>query len=108
MPGWSHASILGGMDYTRFIPRQLMLLVAALTVFAMWNVAPAGASLSIGPSNGVLKVTGNAENDSIRMRVSKSDPSMLEFDVDGDGNFDGTVPLGSFSSIFFDMGAGID
>jgi hypothetical protein len=88
-------------------PRRL-LLVAALTVFALWNVAPAGATMTIGQSNGVLRITGDGQDDKIVLRVDISDPSLLAFDVGNDGVFDGTVPLGSFNSIVFDMGGGND
>jgi len=85
-----------------------MLLVAALTVFAMGNVAPAGATVSIGPQSGVLRVLGDGQNDTVDLRVSKQDPSLLEFDVNNDDKFDGTVPLGSFNGIQAIMGAGND
>lgn len=96
------------MDYAGFTPRRLVLLVAALTAFALWNVAPAGATLSVGPSNGVLKVIGNGQDDTIVLRVDSSDPSLLAFDLNNDRVFDGTVPLGSFTAISINMGAGND
>ena len=82
--------------------------MAALTVFALWNVAPAGASMSIGQSNGVLRITGDGQDDKIVLKVDSSDPSLLAFDFDNNRVFDGTFPLSSFNSIVFEMGAGND
>jgi Ca2+-binding RTX toxin-like protein len=96
------------MNYALLTPSRLLLLVAALTVLALWNVAPAGAAMSIGPSNGVLRITGDGQDDKIVLKVDSSDPSLLAFDFDNDRVFEGTVPLGSFDSIVFNMGAGND
>jgi len=83
------------------------MLMAVLMSFLLWNVASADASVSIGPSNGVLKITGDAENNVVVLRRA-SDPSFLEFELDGDFVFDGTVPMGSFGSISASMGSGRD
>jgi hypothetical protein len=83
------------------------MVVAAVVSFLLWSVASADAAVSVGPSGGVLKITGDAQDDRVTLRRA-SDPSLLEFDVDGDFKPDGTVPMGNFSSISASMGGGRD
>ena len=107
MPMWRRRGppILKRMETSHL--RQVLVVVVAVMGLALANAAAAGATVSIGPSNDVLKVIGDADNDTVLLRRA-SDPSMLEFDVDGDAKIDGTVPLGSFKTIFVSMGRGAD
>jgi hypothetical protein len=94
---------------TTFGIRQgLVLLATAMALVAFWNVGSASANIVIGPSNGVLKVTGDDAINAIVLRLKAGDPSQLEFDVDNNSVFDGSVPLGSFSKIEANMGGGSD
>ena len=92
---------------TRYL-RQGLLLVALGGALTAANAEPAGASVSVGVSGGLMSISGDDEIDRVELRRSDVDPSMLTFDVDGNHVPDGSVVLNSVKSISADLGGGND
>ena len=89
---------------TLLMATALAALSAAITVPA----ATAAPTVRARVVNGTLFVAGSPFADQVALRLSATDPSQLQVDVDADGSADDTFDIDSFGSIVVDAGRGND
>lgn len=76
-----------------------MLTIGAGSALASYTAALQGAT---------LRITGDAASDRLALRLSPSDPTLLQVDVGDNGKANFQFPLASFTAIFVQAGAGND
>ena len=91
--------------------RKTLLMATALAALSASIAVPA---VSAAPTvrgrvvDRTLRVTGSPSADRIALRLSATDPSQLQLDVNADGSADDTFDINSFASIVVDAGRGND
>jgi Ca2+-binding RTX toxin-like protein len=89
---------------TLLMATALAALSASITVTAA-TAAPAVRARIV---DGTLRVAGTPFGDVIALRLSASDPSRLQVDIDADGTADETFAIDTFAAIVVDGGNGND
>ena len=89
---------------TLLMATALAALSASIAVPAV-SAAPAVRARVVGDT---LRVTGSPFADQIALRLSATDSTQLQIDVDADGSADATFDVDSFAAIFVDAGRGND
>jgi len=82
--------------------------LAALTASIAVPAVTAAPAVRARVVDGTLRVTGSPFADQIALRLSATDASKLQVDVDGDGTADDTFAIDSFAAIVVDAGRGDD
>ena len=91
--------------------RKTLLMATAL---AALSTSITAAAVTAAPTvrarvvDGTLRVAGSPFADRIALRLSATDPSQLQLDVDADGSADDTFDINSFASIVVNAGRGND
>jgi Ca2+-binding RTX toxin-like protein len=99
--------------HTDDVRRGRVALIAALTgacLAAQLGVAagPAAAAYRAQVQAGTLQIIGDAASDKLLLRVSPTDPNILQVDVGEDGTTDFTFDRSTFTAIDVEAGAGND
>src|SRR5262245_51417695 len=90
---------------------KTFLLASALAALSTSIAVPAASAAPAVRAkivDGALRVDGTPFSDEIVLRVSPTEASQLQIDLDADGVIDFTFDLASFSSIDIDAGGGND
>src|SRR5690242_1209758 len=90
------------------VRRAAAAVGACLITLLTMGAGSALASYTATVQGGTLKVTGDAASDKLALRVSPSDPALLQVDVGDNGTADFQFPLASFVAINIQAGAGND
>jgi RTX calcium-binding nonapeptide repeat (4 copies) len=91
--------------------RKTLMMATALAALAAAAAVPAATAAPTVRArvvDGTLRVTGSPFADRIALRLSATDPSQLQLDVNADGSADQTFDINSFASIVVDAGRGND
>ena len=91
--------------------RKTLLMATALAALSTSIAVPvvaAAPTVRARLVDGTLRVAGSPFADQIVLRLSATDPSQLQVDVDADGSADDTFDINSFASIVVDAGRGND
>ena len=91
--------------------RKTLLMATALVALSTSIAVPAvtaAPTVRARVVDGTLRVAGSPFADRIALRLSATDPSQLQLDVDADGSADDTFDINSFASIVVDAGRGND
>jgi len=91
--------------------RKTLLMATALAALSASITVPAvtaAPTVRARVVDGTLRVAGSPFADRIVLRLSATDPSQLQLDVDADGSADDTFDINSFASIVVAAGRGND
>ena len=91
--------------------RKTLMMATALAALSTSIAVPAvtaAPTVRARVVNGTLRVAGGPFADRIALRLSATDPSQLQVDIDADGSADQTFDINSFASIVVDAGRGND
>ena len=91
--------------------RKTLMMATALAALSTSIAVPAvtaAPTVEARVVNGTLRVAGSPFADRIALRLSATDPSQLQVDIDADGSADQTFDINSFASIVVDAGRGND
>ena len=91
--------------------RKTLMMATALAALSASIAVPAvtaAPTVRAKVVNGTLRVAGSPFADRIALRLSATDPSQLQVDIDADGSADETFDINSFASIVVNAGGGND
>jgi Ca2+-binding RTX toxin-like protein len=87
---------------------KTVLLACAVAALSLGAADPASAAVGISVGGGVMKITGDGQDDHVTLKLHAGDQTKTDIDVNGDNIADQTVPNTDFKTISANLGDGKD